>query len=86
LKRGLGLDPDTVLYLFGRIEYKDIFFPETSLHYFEWCVAAVPANPITGAFSRMYEERMKNSAPGAAPSMARPLLHGSVAREESGLA
>jgi hypothetical protein len=57
VERSFGLDPDIVLYLFGRIQYKDIFFPETPLHYFEWCVAAVPANPITGAFSfhRMYD-------------------------------
>jgi hypothetical protein len=54
--RAVGPDPDDVIYLIGRVQYNDIF-PDTPLHYLDWCVAAVPANPILGQFSfhRMYE-------------------------------
>jgi hypothetical protein len=54
--RTLGSNPDTTLYLFGRIQYNDIF--SNTLHYFEWCVVAVPSNLKTGGFSfhRMYEK------------------------------
>lgn len=56
IEHGVGPNPDDVLYLAGRIQYNDIF-SDTPLHSFEWCVAAVPSNAVTGNFSfhRMYE-------------------------------
>ena len=54
--RALEPNPDLVLYLIGSIQYNDIF-PDTSAHHFDWCVAAVPSNLVTGGFNlhRMYE-------------------------------
>jgi hypothetical protein len=54
--RTFGFNPDTTLYLFGRIQYNDIF--SNTLNFFEWCVVAVPSNLKTGGFSfhRMYEK------------------------------
>jgi hypothetical protein len=54
-ERTFGSNPETTLYLFGRIQYSDVF--SSTLHYFEWCVVAVPSNLKTGGFSfhRMYE-------------------------------
>jgi hypothetical protein len=56
LERTYGPNPDLAVYIAGRIQYNDIF-PDTPLHYFEWCVVATPADLKTGNFSfnRLYE-------------------------------
>ena len=37
IEQATGAHPSVFLYFFGRIQYNDVF-PDTPLHYFEWCV------------------------------------------------
>jgi hypothetical protein len=48
--RATGANPSLLLYFGGRTQYNDIF-QDTPLHYFEWCVLAIPSNATTGDFS-----------------------------------
>ncbi len=43
--------PTVLIYILGHIEYTDIYYPETHLHHFDWCVMALPNDIEKNAFS-----------------------------------
>jgi hypothetical protein len=49
IERTYGPNPDLAVYIAGHIQYNDIF-PDTPVHYFEWCVVATPADLKTATF------------------------------------